>query len=662
MTLDSPVTEIPLVGPAKAEKLLNLRIESVRDFIFHIPSRYRDTSEILPVDIFKLEKEGTILVQVKSIKNSYTRSRKVITKATLVDANGEIDAVWWNQPYLTKAIKQGEWYLFEGKIPDKPKVKDISNPSYEKYTGDISDQKHIGKITPIYPETAGVSSKWLRSRLDAIKKEIPEMIQTSELDTDNLSLSEAMEMIHFPQTREDIDIARERLGFDEMLRLAVQIEQAKQDRSEHSANAISDNSYDAFMENVPFELTADQKKALDEILGDIDSTNQMYRLLNGDVGSGKTVVAAIAAYVAHKSGLSTLIMAPTTILANQHYATFIKLFEPLGIQVELRIGGGSLTSNGNRRIIIGTHALLFEPNLPKNVGLLVVDEQHRFGVKQREKLLELNEDNTIPHYLSMTATPIPRSLTTVIFGDMEVSLIKEQPSHRKPIKSYFVPHEKRQDNFKWIKDKITDSNKEEQAFIVLPHIEEGVKAEIKSVKKEYDLLSKGVFKNLSLGMLHGQMKAMEKEQVMEDFLKKKINILISTTVIEVGIDVPDATIIVIENAEIFGLAQLHQLRGRVGRGFMESFCYVIGGEDMGSESPQHERLQYFVEHSSGFDVAEYDLQSRGPGEVYGVRQSGIPNFKVASIMDMKLLVKAREKAQELLATGQAPGILDILFR
>ena len=354
----------------------------------------------------------------------------------------------------------------------------------------------------------------------------------------------------------------------------------------------------------------------------------MYRLLNGDVGSGKTVVAAAAAMITAKAGHSTIIMAPTTILAQQHYESLSKLLNDFDVKTQLLTAGMELEPTLKSQVIIGTHALLFNKHLPENIALVIVDEQHRFGVSQREKLLAESQEGTRPHYLTMTATPIPRTLTNVIYGDMEVSVIKEMPKHRIPIKSHFVPNSKRGDCFKWVLKQIISSEKTEQAFIVFPLIDESDNSESKAATAEFEKLSKTAFKDLKVGLLHGRMKDDDKNQILEDFKNKKYNVLFSTTVIEVGIDIPDATIIVIEDADRFGLAQLHQLRGRVGRGKLKSYCFVLASAQIDENLKAQERLDYFCQNNSGFDVADYDLKARGPGEVYGVKQSGFQSLKL----------------------------------
>jgi ATP-dependent DNA helicase RecG len=419
-----------------------------------------------------------------------------------------------------------------------------------------------------------------------------------------------------------------------------------------------------YIKTLPYNLTNDQNSAIEEILDSLDSEKPSNILLNGDVGSGKTVVAASAILNAISNGYSAVLLAPTTVLAKQHYTTFQNLFKDLSIEIDLCISKNKIISDADNKLIIGTHAILFQKELPEDLNLVIIDEQHRFGVEQREHFRK--DGKFSPHYITMTATPIPRSLTEIFFGNLDVIEIKEKPSIRKEIKTFYTPYKKRNDCFEWINKHIKESkrnDKPEQTFIIYPLIEDSANYSSKSVLTQYEILNKENFKDLKVEYLHGRLKEEEKTKLLEDFKDHKFDILISTTVIEVGIDIPDATIMVIEDAERFGLAQLHQLRGRVGRSDKQSYCYVIPGMQIDNEDKVKERLKYFADHSSGFDVAEYDLQTRGPGEVYGKLQSGTLNFKVASIQDIKTLKKARSVAKKILKEDNSHKyILENLFR
>jgi ATP-dependent DNA helicase RecG len=656
VTAKSDITTLKGVGDKLKEVFSKLNVQTVGDLVKHIPFRYRDTTEIYTVPKFKEEGEGTFLAQIVDTKNIYTRTGKKLTKVRVADSEDKIDLTFFNQTYLTKVFKNGDWYIFDGKISEK-NGKNIYNPKYEKYEGDTDLQTSLGKIYGIYHETKGITSRNIRKLLLQIKGEIKdlfkeplskEILQNQRL----VGINEALTLIHFPESKEALEIARERLAFDEMLRIALEIEKNALERSKQRSHAIEIDQklHKDLLNSLPYKLTRDQKDSIKDIYDDIKTKTPMNRLLNGDVGSGKTVVAASAILQCIKDGYSAILLAPTTVLAKQHFETLQEILNPFDIDIELCISAEKTISDADNKLIVGTHAVLYQKELPKDFNLLIVDEQHRFGVEQREYLLKIGEYT--PHYLTMTATPIPRSLTEVVFGSTDISTIKEKPARRIEIETKYVPTKKREACFNWIEDRITKSDYKEQVFFIYPVIEE-TDSDLKSVKGQYEILKDKHFKDLDVALLHGRMRDKEKTEILKDFRDKKFNVLVSTSVIEVGIDIPDATIIVIENAERFGLAQLHQLRGRVGRSDMESYCFVIPSENIEDRESALQRLKYFSQHSSGFDVAEYDLSQRGPGEVYGVAQSGIPQFKVASLGDIELLHRTREVARKLLLEDNA---------
>jgi ATP-dependent DNA helicase RecG len=668
----SPITEIKGIGEKQAEKFSKLNIKTVQDLLFHIPFRYQDTSSVISIKEFKERGEGTFLAEIEKVTTAYFK--KKITTVKVKDDTGSLSLTYFNQTYLQKSLNEGDIYLFSAKITKKGNRKSIYNPKFERFKEDPQNQTHLGKLVGIYPETKGLSSRVIRSKIKALQEEagVFSKLLTDPLPKESLekleliALDEALEKIHFPKGKDDVNIARKRLAFDEMLRIAFKIEtqKLKQEKEISQPMEIKSSILNDFIKSLPFELTEDQNTAIEEILQDTSKKKPMNRLLNGDVGSGKTIVAAVAIVNTIKNGHSSILIAPTTVLAKQHYETFNKIFSNFGIDVELCISTQKTIKKADNKLIIGTHAILYEKELPKDLNLVIIDEQHRFGVEQRDYFKE--KTKSTPHYLTMTATPIPRSLTEIFFGGLDVSEIRQKPKYQKEIKTYFTPYRKREDCFNWIKDKIQESKKDEdyenQAFVIYPLIEESEKLNAKAVLVEVEYLKK-LFKGLNVDFLHGRLKEKEKDKLLKDFKNKKIQVLVSTTVIEVGIDIPDATIMVIEDAERFGLAQLHQLRGRVGRGEKESYCFVIPSSSVEKDSPSQKRLIYFANHSSGFEVAEYDLESRGPGEVYGLRQSGIPNFKVASIHDIKLLNKARRLAREYLKEDNNPEkILRDIFR
>jgi len=668
----SPITEIKGIGEKQAEKFSKLNIETVQDLLFHIPLRYQDTSSVISIQEFKERGEGTFLAEIEKVKTVYFK--KKITTVKVKDETGTLNLTYFNQTYLQKTLKEEDLYLFSAKVTRKGKQKSIYNPKFEKFKEDPQNQTHLGKLVGVYPETKGLSSRIIRSKIKSLEKEtngfdklIKDPLTKESLAKFNLlPLGDAIKKIHFPGNQLDIDEAKKRLAFDEMLRIAFKIEsqKLKQEKEISKPMKIKSTTLNNFIKSLPFELTDDQNKAIEEILQDTSKKKPMNRLLNGDVGSGKTVVAAVVILNTIKNGYSSILIAPTTVLAEQHYETFNKIFNDFDIDIELCISTKKTIKKADNKLIIGTHAILYEKELPKDLNLVIIDEQHKFGVEQRDYFKQKTKNS--PHYLTMTATPIPRSLTEIFFGGLDVSEIRQKPKYQKEIKTHFTPYRKREDCFNWIKDKIQKSKKnciyEDQAFVIYPLIEESDKLNAKAVLVEIEYLKK-LFKGLNVDFLHGRLKEKEKEKLLRDFRDKKIQVLVSTTVIEVGIDIPDATIMVIEDAERFGLAQLHQLRGRVGRSDKESYCFVIPSGNVEKDSPAQERLVYFCNHNSGFEVAEYDLENRGPGEVYGLRQSGVPNFKVASIHDIKLLNKARKLAKKLVRIDNShEEILENIFR
>lgn len=664
---NTPISELKGIGPKSLFLYQNLGLNTVGDLLSHIPFRYQDTSEIISIKEFKEQGEGTFLAEVEDVKTTYFR--KKITTVKVKDDTDNLRLIYFNQSYLQKTLQKGQIYIFDAKysVGKNGKSKNIYNPKYERFKYDKEKQLHVGKIVGVYPETKGLTSAMLRRKISELQEDIPAIFTDpleQEIKRGNLKLpliAGAVKNIHFPNNKTDIKLARERLAFDEMLRVAIKIERERKEKKQEKSKKIPLNSkvVNKFIKLLPYELTNDQNKAVEDILNDYNNSVPMTRLLNGDVGSGKTVVSAIAILNCIKNGFSSILLAPTTVLAKQHFETFKKLLKNFNVDIELCISSEKSISDADNKLIIGTHAILYEMELPKDLNLVIIDEQHRFGVEQREYFRKKSRYS--PHYLTMTATPIPRSLTEIFFGGLDVSEIKEKPKNRIEVKTYYTPVKKRYECFDWVKEKIIQSKGKDQAFFIYPLIEETEKSTRKSVLNEYENLME-IFKGLKVKYLHGKLKENEKSKLLEEFREKKIDILVSTTVIEVGIDIPDATIMVVEDAERFGLAQLHQLRGRVGRSDKESYCFVIPSNSVERKSPAEERLIYFSKHSSGFDVAQYDLQTRGPGEVYGTKQSGVPTFKAADIYDVALLKKARVFAKKLIKEdNDLKYILDNLF-
>lgn len=668
---ETEISELKGIGSKTLPLYHNLKIYTVGELLSHIPFRYRDTSNVISISQFKEQGEGTFLAEIEDVKTTYFR--KKITTVKVKDDTGNLRLVFFNQPYLSKTLDKNSLYLFDAKYTTSRngKTKNIYNPKFEKFKKSREKQLHIGKIIGIYPETKGLTSAFIRRMIKGLENDIPKIFKDpleKYIMSGNLKLTpiaDAIKKVHFPRNQEDIKDGRERLAFDEMLRIALKIESDNLRRKELRGKRmkILSKYLNLFIKSLPYKLTNDQSRAIDEILEDCNSSKPMNRLLNGDVGSGKTVVCATAILNCIKNGYSAILLAPTTILATQHYNSFRKLFKDFDIEIELAISSEKNISDADNKLIIGTHAILFEKNLPKDMNLVVIDEQHRFGVEQREFFKR--ESKYTPHYLTMTATPIPRSLTEIFFGGLDVSEIREKPLGRKEVKTYYTPSEKRLECFNWVREKILEDkerNLRSQAFVIYPLIDESDASNYKSVLNEFKSL-KNLLNGLHVEYLHGRLKDCEKERILEDFRDGKIDMLFSTTVIEVGIDIPNATMMIIEDADKFGLAQLHQLRGRIGRNERESSCFLIPSSIAENDSSARERLMYFAEHVSGFEVAEYDLRRRGPGEVYGIRQSGIPIFKVADIYDINLLRKARDVAKDLLQEDNVTDfILENLFR
>ena len=725
MDLDSPVETIPRVSAIYAKRLNRLGIKTVRDLIYHFPLRYDDLSKIAKIGDAQANETVTVRGQIINIHAFRTpRKRMFVIEALIKDNSGTIRAIWFNQPFLLRALKKGEWVSLAGKVNYDGKTLFFSNPAHETIrleqlgAGNKPASRHTGRLVPIYPETTKLTSKWLRYILDLIfpkainefKDFLPAEIRKSQKLVD---LSAALKKIHFPQTQKDIDEARRRLGFDELFLIQLFILQQKQKWQLNRAAIIKfdQNLIKKFVASLPFKLTNAQRKASWEILQNLEKTTPMNRLLEGDVGSGKTVVATIAALQTIKNGYQVAFMAPTEILARQHFEGLSKSLMNLGLKIALTTSSETkisydsplgnhqeieeikpkdflrMTKEGKINIAIGTHSLIQESVQFKNLALAIVDEQHRFGVQQRAALqkniiqIEDGMETTIPHLLSMTATPIPRTLALTIYGDLDLSLLNELPKGRQKTITKIIAPANRQKAYDFIRQQIKGGR---QVFVICPRIERQSSdgngnetrvvnsqspdvttgqnehrnqltlydkrrllwVEVKAVTEEYKKLSEKTFPDLKVAMLHGKIKAKEKEQVMRDFREKKYDILVSTSVVEVGVDIPNATVMMIEGADRFGLAQLHQFRGRVGRDKFQSYCLLFTDSD---SQFVRQRLKALVSTQNGFELAEKDLEIRGPGEFYGTRQWGLPDLTMASLMDVELIKECRKEAEKLLA-------------
>ncbi len=689
MNLSNSIEKIPRIGPQYQKRLKKLGIETIEQLIFHFPHRYEDFSNFISIAETAKEIGKTICLQGKiaSIKNvRIFRRRMTITEAQVEDSTGKIKVTWFNQPYLINTLKPGDFVFLAGKMTSKNSRKYLSSPAYEKIpdffakfpaNGKKYDSLHTGRVIPVYPETEGLSSRWLRfiikPVLAKIKNKIPETLpETIKKENYLLKIEEAIWQIHFPDSLKKAETAKKRFVFEELFFLSLNILSEKNKLAGEKTITVPINLdlIKNFVKSLPFELTADQKKSAWQILKDMEKTKPMNRLLNGDVGSGKTIVAAIAVLNAIKADFQTAFMAPTEILAKQHFKTINSLFKKLKIKIGLITGKENFIGTkkikrkeliekikrGGIDLLVGTHALIQEKVEFKKLGLAVIDEQHRFGIEQRAKLCR--KQKFLPHLLSMSATPIPRTLALTVYGDLDLSLIKEMPKGRKKIITKIIPPEKRQEAYKFIRQKVKTGR---QVFVICPRIEpSSVKnaegrvfllnektaswAEVKAVKEEYEKLSKDIFPDLKIGMLHGKMKSEEKEKILKNFKSKKINILVSTSVIEVGIDFPNAAIMLIEGADKFGLAQLHQFRGRVGRGKHQSYCFLF------SEFSSNPRLRAMTISQDGFELAEKDLKLRGPGDLVGQRQWGLPDLVMSSLENVELIEKTRAAAKKILQT------------
>ncbi|MFC1625447.1 ATP-dependent DNA helicase RecG [Patescibacteria group bacterium] len=647
MKLDTPISEFPSVGPVYSQRLTKLGINCLQDLLLHIPHRYLDFSQLSKVINAKVDEIITVKGKMVSLKNQYSRRGLKMQIGSFEDESGKMLVVWFNQPFLIKTLYPGRSVSLSGKVGFFGAQKALISPEYE-ILGEATDTTHTGRIVPIYPETSGVSSKWLRHKIKTALKDIKikETLPKEILKEESLmSVKKALEVIHFPKENDPINEARKRLAFDELLDLQVKSIKRKQNWQKNKSQFRLDPKQinkKPFIDSLPFKLTKSQKTAVDEIVSDMTKAYPMNRLLEGDVGSGKTVVAAIAAFETFLVGLQTVVMAPTQILARQHFNTLNSLFKKFKVRITLLTSATKDIPLGRADIFVGTHSLIHNKINFDRVGLVVIDEQHRFGVEQRAHLVKKSsKSGKIPHVLTMTATPIPRTIALTAYGDLDLSTLKEMPEGRQIITTWVVPQTKRKSAFGWIKKHIKNQNS--QAFVICPLIEESEKEgmqEVKAVTKELTDLKK-VFKAFKLEGLHGRMKAEEKNKILSKFKKGEIDILVSTPVVEVGIDMPNATIMVIEESERFGLAQLHQLRGRVGRGEKKSYCMLF------AKKPT-KRISAMTRNLNGFELAELDLKLRGPGEVFGKLQHGFVDLKIASWSNFDLIKKAKEVALKLL--------------
>jgi len=644
LSLESDITKIPGIGATLSAKLKTLEINTIRDLLYVFPFRYEDLSNEKKIAEVQIGDTVSLTASIWQIGKFKTARGKTIIKAVINDGSNSLDVVWFNQDYLLKVLRQNQIFNFSGKIGFFGYKKVLLNPSFEtlKHGQNLI---HTKGIVPIYLQKAGLTKKFLRSKIYEILfkfgLEFPDPIPQKILNQENLfSLKKALEKIHFPKNESEAIAARKRFAFEKLLFLHLRNLLKKPAKAQIFAPVLKLNKreFDSYQKSLPFTLTSSQVKAVEEILADLQKGLPMNRLLQGEVGSGKTVVASFAINACLSSGFKAVFMAPTEILAKQHFDTLKKFFNgkyPIGLAT-------SATKKGLKdfQLLVGTHAVL-EKNIEiENLGLVIVDEQQRFGVLQRLRLRRKGES---PHFLTMSATPIPRTLALTFFGDLEISRLSELPNNRKKIKTYLVPTNKRNDAYNFLRQQIAKGN---QVYLICPFIEPSESLEtVKSAKTEFEFLKTKVFSKEKLGLLHGRLNSKEKDQILENFRSKKIDLLVSTPVVEVGIDVPNATVIVIEAAERFGLSTLHQLRGRVGRGGKQSYCLIFSEKD---DPKTLARLKVLERSSDGFEIAEEDLRLRGAGDIYGSLQHGNFFFKLTEAINLELIQETKEAAEKII--------------
>ena len=653
--LDASVGRLQNVGSAFTKKLARLGILSVADLLYHYPHRYDDYSQLKTISQLVYGDEVTLLLTVCEAKTREARNKLRITNVLLADPTGTIQATYFNQPWLQQQFKSGRRIVVSGKVEQDLGHLTFKSPAWEPLSKELL---HTARIVPVYPLTEGVTNRWLRRLINSVVEHwaprvadaLPEPIRKRE----NLyDINTALRQVHFPTSFEEMERARQRLALEEFLWIQLGVLRQRRKWREQPGRALHFDSQiqQEFLGSLPFKLTGAQLRVMNEILGDIQQPRPMSRLLQGDVGSGKTIIAAASILTAIANGTQAALMAPTEILAEQHFKTLSRLFaNPIGgktIRVERLIGSmkdreklavRERLAKGEIDVIVGTHALIQEDVEFQELALAVIDEQHRFGVEQRGMIRGKGYN---PHLLVMSATPIPRTLALTIYGDLDLSIIDEMPPGRQEIKTRWLGARERERAYAFIRNQVKAGR---QAFVICPLIEESESIDAKAAVEEYERLGTQVYPDLRVGLIHGKLKPSDKDAVMTAFAGHEIDILVATSVVEVGIDVPNATVMLIEGADRFGLAQLHQFRGRVGRGAHQSYCMLLA-EKSGSTSD--ERLKVIESTQDGFLLAEEDLKLRGPGEFFGTRQSGLPDLKIAKLSDVRILDEARRIAQEI---------------
>lgn len=656
MTFSSPITELKGIGPALAQKYALVGIKTIAELIDYYPRRYEDYSQLTKISELQ---PGPISIEavIEQSSGRYVRRGMHITEAIATDDSGSVRLVWFNQPYRLGALKSQQRYYISGNYELKQRRFSLQNPNIEM----VSDlPANTARILAVYKETKGLTSRQIRAAIIQILPLIKSLSETLPADLLKkqklMSRAEALTTLHMPESNQQLDIARRRLGFEEVFQLSLASLLNKRDNQSESALSIPFNEQLAkqFVTSLPFSLTDAQRRTIWQIYLDLQKSEPMNRLVEGDVGSGKTVVAAMAALMAMAQGWQVAFMAPTELLARQHAETIYNLMKPLGREDSVGLLVGSLKpkqkqlardaiTSGKIKFMIGTQALIQESVDMHKLALIVIDEQHRFGVEQRKTLMA--KAGHMPHVLSLTATPIPRSLALTLYGELDVSVLADKPLGRRPIITEIVSPNSRAQVYNLVDQELENGR---QMFVVCPLITDSAILQLNSAETVYKELSTDAFKHKKVGLLHGKLKTDEKQAIMERFMAHELDILVSTTVIEVGVDVPNASIMMIESAERFGLAQLHQLRGRVGRSDDQGYCYLMMSD---SKAPGR-RLRALESSNDGFRLAELDLELRGPGAIYGLSQHGQLDLRIAKLTDIKLIASARQSAQELLDSDQ----------
>jgi ATP-dependent DNA helicase RecG len=664
MTLSTPIEQITSIGRKVAPALKKLGLVTAQDLIFYWPFRYEDWSKVKPIAEIIPGEAITTRGTLEMIQNKRHRyAKRMVTEAIISDSSGSIRAVWFHQPYLVKNFKTGDEIFLSGQVETGSAGLQFTHPNYEKITKHRGEPTHTARIVPMYSLTKRVTQKQLRyliSQAVKLAAQVEEWIPSDFIKQYKLlELAEAIKQIHFPDSTQALNKAQHRLKYNELFLINLRAQVNKQAIAQAKAPSIKFNqtATKKFVDSLPFDLTDAQRKTSWEIIQDLEKTNPMNRLLEGDVGSGKTVVASLAVLNVLLNQYQVAYMAPTEILAQQQFESFCKLFAKHDFNILLLTGSQAKSnkaeslskakalkqiSSETANLLIGTHSLIQEKvNFPR-LGLAIIDEQHRFGVDQRAALTKYSPS---PHFLSMSATPMPRSLALTVYDDLDLSIIDQMPPGRKPIDTKLIPPEKRGEYYKFIQAEV---NQGRQVFVICPLIDPSDKLGKKAATEEYEKLNTKIFPELRIGLVHGRLKAKDKDQQMQKFYRHEYDILVATPVIEVGIDITNATVMMIESAERFGLASLHQFRGRVGRGQHQSYCFLF--TETQSQSSLN-RLQALVDSQDGFALAEADLEFRGPGEIYGVRQHGFDDvLKIARLTDYAIIQETQKSVGDLLNT------------